>query len=156
MKRRIIAVIGDNACDAKTAKIASEVGRLVAQKGAILLTGGYGGVMEAASRGAKEAGGMVIAILSGKDREGMNRWVDVPIVTGLRHARNVIIALSADGLVAVGGAFGTLSEIAFALNAGKPLVGIGSWKLQRRGTEKPPFPNYKSPQEAVARLFHTL
>ncbi len=154
--RRIIAVIGDNACDARTAKTAEEVGRLLAQKGAVVLTGGYGGVMEAASRGAKKAGGLTMAILSGKDRERMNPWVDLPVVTGMRHARNAAIAFTADGVIAVSGGYGTLSEISFALLASKPVVGLKSWKIHRRGSAASPFSNVSTPLQAVQLLFRKL
>ncbi len=123
----IISVIGAGSCNNKTNIIAEDVGRLVAQSGAILITGGLGGVMEAASKGANEAGGTVIGILPGFSKKDANAYVTVPITTGLSHARNVIIVRSADVVIAVAGEYGTLSEIAIALKLGKPVIGINTW-----------------------------
>ncbi len=93
------------------------------------MCGGLGGVMEAACRGAKEAGGTTIGILPGTDRAAANRFVDFAIPTGLGEARNALVVRAADALIAVGGAYGTLSEIAFALKAGKPVAGLGTWDV---------------------------
>ncbi len=93
------------------------------------MCGGLGGVMEAACRGANEAGGVSVGILPGADRAAANRFVDIAIPTGLGEARNALVVRSAEALVAVGGGYGTLSEIAFALKAGKPVVGLGSWEI---------------------------
>ncbi len=120
----IIAVIGGGRCSEEIYELARQVGQEIAKAGAMLMCGGLFGVMEAACRGAKEAGGMTIGILPGKTKEEANAFVDLPIVTGFNDARNVIIARSADGVIAIDGAFGTLSEIAFALNFGKPVVGL--------------------------------
>ena len=123
----IIAVIGASSCNREIYGIAEEAGRLIALKGAVLVTGGLGGVMEAASKGAKEAGGITVGILPGFSKQEANNYVTVPIITGLSHARNVIIARSADALIAVSGEYGTLSEIAIALKLGKPVAGIRTW-----------------------------
>ncbi len=123
----IISVIGAGSCKKKTYSMAEDVGRLVAQHSAILLTGGLSGVMEAASKGAKEAGGTVIGILPGFSKEDANAYVTIPIITGLSHARNVIVVRSADAVIAVDGEYGTLSEIAIALKLGKPVIGINTW-----------------------------
>ena len=123
----IISVIGAGSCNRKIYEISEEVGKLIAQKGAILATGGLGGVMEAASKGAREAGGTVVGILPGFSKEEANQYVTVPITTGLSHARNVIVVRSADAVIAVSGEYGTLSEIAIALKLGKPVVGIRTW-----------------------------
>jgi len=120
----IIAVIGGAQCSEEIYELARQVGREIAKAGAVLICGGLFGVMEAACRGAKEAGGMTIGILPGKTKDEANAFVDLPIVTGFNDARNVIIARSADGLIAVDGAYGTLSEMAFALKFGKPVVGL--------------------------------
>jgi uncharacterized protein (TIGR00725 family) len=127
MSRRIVAVIGAGTCDAATLGDAETVGALLARADCIVLTGGLGGVMEAASRGASEAGGLVIGVVPGADRGDANAWVDVPVATGRGDARNTIIANTADAFVAVGGAYGTLSEIAFALKRNKRVVSLGSW-----------------------------
>ncbi len=96
----------------------------------VLICGGLGGVMEAACRGARESGGTTVGILPGTDRSAANPYVDIAIPTGLGEARNAIVARSADALIAIGGAYGTLSEIAFALKAGKRVVGLGTWEVE--------------------------
>jgi hypothetical protein len=142
----IISVIGDSSCDKDIYRIAEEVGKLIAKKGWTLITGGLGGVMEAASKGAQEAGGITIGILPGFSKEDANRYVDIPITTGLSHARNVIIARSADALIAVSGNYGTLSEIAIALKLEKPVIGIKTW-----GNIKDII-NVNSPDEAIKKV----
>jgi uncharacterized protein (TIGR00725 family) len=132
----IVAVIGDGSCSADTASLAEEVGRLVAESGAAVVCGGLGGVMEAACRGAKSAGGLTIGVLPGRSRRDANPHVDIPIVTGLGDARNVIVASSGQSVIAVRGGFGTLSEIAHALKQGIPVVGLGSWQLGREGWDE--------------------
>ena len=110
--------------------------------------------MEAAAKGARSAGGITLGILSGKDRVGMSDAIDIPVVTGMSDARNVIIIRSADGVLAIGGAFGTLSEVGFALRFSKPLVGIKTWKLDHPDKSKvPQIPAFSSSQEAVDALF---
>jgi len=124
---KLIAVIGGRNADKSLLREAEEVGRLVAEQGACLVCGGLEGVMERACKGAKSAGGITIGILP-QDKKGLeNQYVDIPIATGLGIGRNVIIARTADALIAVGGEYGTLSEIAFALQMGKPVIGIGTW-----------------------------
>ena len=130
--RRIVAVIGAGECDPDIARIAQDVGELLARADCVVVTGGLGGVMEAASRGAKQAGGLVVGILPGPNGGDANRWVDVAIAAGVGDARNAIIANTAAGFVAVSGGYGTLSEIAFALKRGKPVVAIGSWLVDPR------------------------
>jgi uncharacterized protein (TIGR00725 family) len=123
----IIAVIGAGSCSREIYSIAEEVGKLIALNGAVLVTGGLGGVMEAASKGTQEEGGITVGILPGFSKEEANRYVDIPIATGLSHARNAVIARSADALIAIAGEYGTLSEIAIALKLGKPVIGIKTW-----------------------------
>lgn len=148
----VIGVIGESEfSDPANERHAEEIGRLIATAGHGLICGGLSGVMEAACRGAKSAGGTTIGILPGADPGRANRFVDYAIATGLGQMRNVIIVLSADALVAIGGGFGTLSEIGHALRAGKPLVGIGTWEVSRGGAAVP-IPGLDSPQEAWARL----
>jgi uncharacterized protein (TIGR00725 family) len=106
------------------------VGRELAARGAVLVCGGLGGVMEAACRGAKDAGGRTVGILPGTDRAAANPFVDIAIPTGLGEARNALVVGAADGLIAVGGGYGTLSEIALALKAGKRVVGLDSWDIE--------------------------
>jgi len=110
-----------------------------------------GGVMKAACRGAKSAGGLTIGILPGTNASEANPYVDIPIVTGLRCARNVIIARTAQAVIAVGGKYGTLSEIAFTLNFGKPVVGLGTWEMHREGRPSASIVRAATPQEAVER-----
>jgi hypothetical protein len=113
---------------------AEELGRLLAEGGAVVVCGGLGGVMEAACRGARGAGGLTLGILPGADRAAANPYVDVAVPTGLGEVRNALVVRAADAVVAVGGAYGTLSEIALALKTGTPVVGIGTWELARGGT----------------------
>jgi uncharacterized protein (TIGR00725 family) len=149
----IVAVIGSATCTPAEAAAAETVGRLLAEAGAVLVCGGRGGVMAAACRGAKSAGGLSIGILPGTDSSEANPWVDVPIVTGLGEARNAIVARTAESLIAVGGSHGTLSEIAFALKWGKPVVGFGTWQLSRGGVAEGGIIRAQSPEEAVALAF---
>jgi uncharacterized protein (TIGR00725 family) len=115
MKPRVVAVIGAGACDEATYERARAVGRLCAERGCVVVTGGLGGVMEAAARGATEAGGETLGILPGAAPESANAWIRLAVATGTGDARNAVIANTAEAFVAVGGAHGTLSEIAFAL-----------------------------------------
>lgn len=128
--RPYVAVVGAGAASAAEQELAEAVGRGLAEGGAVVVSGGRGGVMEAACRGAKSGGGLTLGILPGADRADANPFVDVAVATGLGEARNVLVARAADALVAVGGAYGTLSEVAFALNAGKAVVGLGSWEIE--------------------------
>ena len=125
----MIAVIGGDAPPAHVMPLAEAVGREVAQRGHVLICGGRGGVMEAACRGAREAGGHTIGVLPGPDRSDMNPHVEFPIVTNLGAARNAVVVLSADAVIAVDGSYGTLSEIALALVHGKPVVGLQTWRV---------------------------
>lgn len=146
----IISVIGAGSCDIDIYKTAEEVGKLIAQKGATLITGGLGGVMEAASKGAKGSGGLTVGILPGFSKGEANKYVDIPITTGLNHARNIIVAGSADAVIAISGEYGTLSEIAIALKLGKPVVGIRTWD-SIDGMIK-----VHSPEEAVNKVFELI
>jgi uncharacterized protein (TIGR00725 family) len=125
----LVAVIGGSVAEPEFERLACEVGREIARRGAVLICGGGAGVMEAACRGAKEEGGLTIGVLPGTDRGEANPWVDLPIVTGLRQARNVIIVRTAHAAIAVDGAYGTLTEIAYALHFGMPVVGLGTWRI---------------------------
>lgn len=125
----MIGVIGGETCSPAEAETAYAVGREIASRGHTLVCGGRGGVMREACRGARAGNGVAIGILPGDDRSDMNEFVTVPIVTGIGFARNTIIARTAEALVAVGGRYGTLSEIAFALIAGRPVATMGSWDL---------------------------
>ena len=134
----VIGVIGESTfTEAVHELLAEEVGRRLARAGAALICGGLGGVMEAACRGARAAGGRTIGILPGSERTEANPFVDVAVATGMGQARNVLIVLSADALIAIGGGFGTLSEIALALRHGKPVVGLRTWEAVRGGRAAP-------------------
>ena len=147
----LIAVIGGSKPTSEEAATAEAVGRALAKAGATLVCGGLGGVMEAACRGAKSAGGSTIGILPGTSRSEANLHVDIPIVTGMRCARNTIIVRTAQAAIAVGGSYGTLSEIAFALSFGTPVVGLGTWEVRREDHPPAPIIYAATPEEAVAR-----
>jgi uncharacterized protein (TIGR00725 family) len=147
-----IGVIGSGNCSPEIAKVAEEVGERIAKAGAVLVCGGLGGVMEAAARGAKKAGGQTIGILPGFARGEANRYIDFFIITGLSQARNVIVVRSSDAVVAVEGGFGTLSEIALALQIGVPVVGIGTWELKKERGEIKEIKRARIPEEAVEKV----
>ncbi len=127
--RVAIGVIGAGECSKDMAEIAEKVGRGIAKRGAVLVCGGLGGVMEAACRGARSEGGITVGVTPGFSKSEANRYVDIPIVTGMSHARNIIVVRSSDALVAIGGSWGTLSEISFALKLGVPVIGINTWEV---------------------------
>ena len=133
MSHVFVAVVGGSTCTADEARVAEAVGRGLASRGAILVCGGLGGVMEAACRGAKAAGGLTVGILPGDDRKSANPHVDVPVVTGMGHARNAIVVKTAQAVIAVDGSYGTLSEIALALQNGIAVIGLGTWDFSMRG-----------------------
>ncbi len=145
-----IAVIGRGACDEAEAKLAQQVGSELARAGAVLICGGLGGVMEAACRGAKEAGGVTLGVLPGGSRHDANRFVDFAVATSLGEARNLAIVMTADGVIALPGAYGTLSEIAFALKHNKPIVTLGSWKVSDKMIV------VDTPAEAVQRIMEEV
>jgi uncharacterized protein (TIGR00725 family) len=148
-----LAVVGAAACDERLAAVARETGRAIARAGAVLLSGGRGGVMAAASRGAREEGGLTVGILpgGGAAESPPNDDVEVAIYTGLGQARNQVLVLSAAAVIAVGGGWGTLSEIAQALKHGLPVVTLESWSLARPdGAAEPLLSRAASPAEAVA------
>jgi uncharacterized protein (TIGR00725 family) len=122
-----IAVVGSGVGDESVKELAKEVGREIAKAGAVLVTGGLGGVMESASSGAKEAGGTTIGIIPGTDKNDANPHVDYVVVTGMGHARNVLVVRSADVVIALPGGAGTLSEVALATKMGKKVIGLGAW-----------------------------
>jgi uncharacterized protein (TIGR00725 family) len=127
--RKIVAVIGPGVVSGQLARQAEAVGYELGRRGIIVICGGLGGVMAAACRGAKKAGGITIGVLPDANTKSANRWVDVAIATGLGEARNLIIICSADAAIAIGGEFGTLSEIGFTLKLKKPVIGLGTWKI---------------------------
>jgi uncharacterized protein (TIGR00725 family) len=132
-RRLCIGVVGSGAEDRRTSLVAEAVGRGIARAGAVLVCGGLGGVMAAACRGARSEGGQTLGLLPGTDRAAGNEWLDLAVPTGLGEIRNALVVRAADALIAVGGEFGTLSEIALALKAGTPVVGLDTWELARAG-----------------------
>ena len=145
-----IAVVGAGEADADQEAVAQDVGRELAGAGAVLVCGGLGGVMAAACRGAREAGGLTVGLLPGADRAAANPWVVVPIATGMGELRNGLVVRAADGVVAVGGGFGTLSEIALALKLGRPVVGVGTWDIAA------PVASVHDGPAAVARILELV
>ncbi len=149
MQQKIISVIGAGDADGKTLQTAEDVGKLIAKRKAILFCGGLGGVMEAAAKGAKSEGGITVGILPQSHREDANPYIDIPVATGFGEGRNVIIIRSADALIAVGGEYGTLSEIALGLKTGKPVIGINTWDI--KGIIKA-----DSAEDAINKVFEIL
>ncbi|MGB5106733.1 MAG: TIGR00725 family protein [Candidatus Zixiibacteriota bacterium] len=145
-----VAVIGGYECSGVDAKRAEEVGKLLAQRGAILVTGGRLGISEAASKGAKQAGGTTIGILPSADFREANAYIDHAICTGIGEARNTCVVMTADGVIAFPGKYGTLSEMAFALLNKKPVVSLGSWEVSDEVVK------VDNPQEAVTRILQEI
>ena len=150
--RLIISVIGSSEPTPEIALLAEQVGRELATRGATVVCGGLGGVMEAACKGAKSAGGTTIGILPGSDPAEANEWVDIPICTGLGFGRNVIVVKTGRAVVAVGGAYGTLSEIGHALGDGIPVVGLDTWINIRGGEEDRSIVRATGPADAVDKV----
>lgn len=148
-----VAVVGSASCDEPVAAMARAVGQEIGRRGAVLVCGGRGGVMEAACQGVKAQGGITVGILPGTDRREANRYVDIPVVTGLGDARNAIIVRSADVVIAVSGGYGTLSEIGLALKMGRPVVGLGTWELSRQGQPTTAIVRADTPVQAVETAF---
>ena len=149
VRKSIIGVIGAGNAS-RDLDSAYQVGRLIAEKGAVLVCGGLGGVMEAASRGCVEAGGDVLGILPGNSPQSANPYVTLPIITDMGHARNVIIAQTASALIAIEGEYGTLSEIAISLKLRKPVVQLGRWSQLATTYQA------DTPAQAVAMAFSAI
>ncbi len=150
MRKPVVAVIGASRCSHDVSTLAEQVGEELANRGAILICGGLGGVMEAACRGAKQAGGTTIGVLPGSSPSDANEWVDYSIATGMGEARNAVIIRTADAAIAISGSYGTLSEIAYALNAGIPVVGITTWEIDA------PIIKATDPGQAVDIVFERM
>lgn len=153
-RKKIIAVIGGAQPSPEEARLAEEVGRELAKQGAVLVCGGLGGVMEAACRGAGSEGGVTIGILPGDRPEAANPYVQIPIVTGMGYARNISIVKSAQAVIAIGGSYGTLSEIAHALQSGIPVIGLNTWSLSRNGQQDNSITLAQNPTEAVNKALN--
>ncbi|UCF32046.1 MAG: TIGR00725 family protein [bacterium] len=146
---KLIGVIGSGDPSDREDIVARNIGSLIAAKGAVLVCGGLSGIMESASRGAFEAGGLTLGILPGEDRSQANPYIQIVIPSGMGVGRNVLVVRSSDALIAMKGGTGTLSEIALALNTGKPVVDMGSWNLEGMLPAA-------SPEEAVRIAFSLL
>jgi uncharacterized protein (TIGR00725 family) len=140
-----VAVVGPGDASPQELQAAEEVGAGLADAGAVVVTGGLGGVMEAACRGARSRRGHTVGILPGDDREAANGWVEIAIATGMGELRNALVVRASDALVAIGGGHGTLSEVALALKLGRPVVGLGTWEVH--GVEQ-----VSTPETALARI----
>jgi len=150
-KQPYVAVCGPANASEQELEWAEEVGRLIANAGAVLVCGGLGGVMDAAARGCEAAGGLSVGILPGDVRGHASQHLTVAIPTGLGEARNTLVVRAADAVIAISGEFGTLSEIALALKIGKPVVGLGTWELAKRGTPVDAIVRADSPLEAAKK-----
>tara|TARA_B100001750_G_C15497400_1_gene595051 strand:- start:638 stop:1129 length:492 start_codon:yes stop_codon:yes gene_type:complete len=145
----LISIIGESNASHKNYSLAEEVGKLLAESGATVVCGGMGGVMEAVCKGASNAGGSTIGILPGVNTDEANPWIDTPICTGLGHARNLIVVRSGLAVIAIGGAYGTLSEIGHALSDEIPVVGLNTWSFNREGSEDNSLHLCNTPSQAV-------
>ena len=150
---RLIAIVGPNDADDESCRIAREAGALVAQHGDVVVSGGLGGVMAAASRGARDAGGQVLALLPGDDPQAANEAVEIAVATGLGELRNALIVRAADALIAVGGSWGTLSEIALARRTGVPVVCVRGWKVTDHDGTPVTLDTAQSAAEAVQAVY---
>ncbi len=148
-RKTIIAVIGAGEPSDEEARLAEEVGRELARRGAVVVCGGLGGVMEAACRGASSEGGITIGILPGDNPSSANPYVQIPIATGMGYARNIAVVKSARAVIAVGGSYGTLSEIAHARQSNIPVIGLNTWSLSRDNRQDDSIIRVHDPQEAV-------
>ena len=146
MKARI-GVIGPSQASTSEYKIAEEVGKEIALRDGVVICGGMGGVMEAVSKGAKDQNGLVVGILPGDSSKAANKYVDIPIVTGFGQGRNIIVASSSEAVIAIGGSFGTLSEISFALRLKIPVIGINTWNVSEQIIKA------ENPKQAVDKAF---
>jgi uncharacterized protein (TIGR00725 family) len=147
---RIVGVIGSTKAEPDILRLAEEVGAEIAKRGAAVVCGGLGGVMEAVCKGARREGGLTIGIIPSDEKNDANPYVQIPIVTGMGMGRNVMLVKTADVIIAVGGEFGTLSEIAHALNIGKKVIGLRTWRLEKARDR--PIPNLivaSEPKQAV-------
>lgn len=151
-----VAVCGAATAAKEEASLAEQVGRLLAEGGAVVVCGGLGGVMEAAARGATAAGGIAVGLLPGDDRAGAAPPLTLALPTGMGEGRNALIARAADAVIAIGGEWGTLSEIALALKMGKPVIGLGTWDLDGRHAPGSGPVQARSAEDAVRLAFERL
>ncbi|MEA2522096.1 MAG: hypothetical protein QOI81_1742 [Actinomycetota bacterium] len=154
-RKPYVGVVGAGIATEAELDLATGVGRLIAEAGAVLVCGGLGGVMDAAAGGCEEAGGLSLGVLPGDDRLAASRHLTMAVATGMGEARNAVVARTADVLIAVGGEYGTLSEIAFALKMGKPVVGLSTWDLAREELGDP-IVRAATPVEAVTKALNLI
>ena len=145
----IIAVIGGSDAKPEHIRLAESVGQELAKRGVTVVCGGLSGVMEAVCRGVKSSGGNTIGILPGRSPKEANEFIDVPIVTSMGYARNVIVVHTGEAVIAIGGAYGTLSEIGHALSDEIPVVGLNTWSFNREGSEDNSLHLCNTPSQAV-------
>ncbi|MFC1957296.1 TIGR00725 family protein [Chloroflexota bacterium] len=155
-RKKIIAVIGGGQPTPEEARLAEEVGREIARQGTILVCGGLGGVMEAACRGASSEGGVTIGILPGDRPEAANPYVQIPIATGIGYARNISVVKSSQAVIAIGGSYGTLSEIAHARQGDIPVIGLNTWTISRNGQQDNSIIPAENPTEAVNKALSLI
>lgn len=148
--KKLIGVIGGSDCDKRTADIAYSVGKKIARAGFGIVTGGLGGVMEAASKGCKEAGGVTVGIIMQEEHSYANQYIDIVIPTGMGIARNILVVRTALGIIAINGRFGTLSEISFALQIEKPIIGINTWDISEK------IMHVTNPEQAVKEIIKRI
>lgn len=151
MARTLISVIGGHNPGPEDLLAAEEVGRGLARRGATVVCGGLDGVMSAVCKGARGEGGTTIGILPGRETSQANPYVDIPICTGMGYARNVIVVKSGGAVIAIDGAYGTLSEVGHALEDGIPVIGLNTWTLTIRGREDTLIERATGPDDAVER-----
>lgn len=152
-ERVYVSVIGSGECNDGIYQLARKVGNFIAERNGILVNGGLGGVMEGASKGAKESGGTTVGIIPSDNKDHANKYIDIVIPTGLGEARNTLVVRSGDVVIAVGGEYGTLSEIGFALKIGKPIIGINTWELRKKGNIESKIVVVYDADEAVNQAF---
>jgi uncharacterized protein (TIGR00725 family) len=155
-RRRQVSVIGASRADDQLSAKAEEVGRRLAEAGLVVVCGGMSGVMEGASRGATGAGGEVIGILPGAEPDDANEHVTHVVASGIGFGRNLSVVASGDAVIAIGGEWGTLSEIAFARNLERPVVALETWELTRRDGTDPGLTIVETPEAAVAAVLEVL
>jgi uncharacterized protein (TIGR00725 family) len=155
-RRPVIAVIGSGTCSEDVSRVAYAVGRLIAENGGIVVTGGRTGVMEAASRGAHDAGGLVVGILPGLDASEANSAVDIAIPTGMGQLRNGLVVNAGEAIIAISGEWGTLSEVGFALKTGKPVIGLHTWEPTIGGQSRDGIVRADTPEAAVREAFERI
>jgi uncharacterized protein (TIGR00725 family) len=151
-----IGVIGGSDIPKATYRLAEEVGQEIGQRGAILICGGMQGVMEAACKGASETGGLTIGIIPGDSRKQANPYVQIPIVSGIGYARNVAVVKSSQAVIAIDGSYGTLTEIGYALQAGIPVIGLGTWSLAIGSKADKNIIPAKNAKDAVAKAIKSI